>query len=78
MKYIIPVSFILSGSVLLGLPLYSQISALNVVSAIMQQSGGSQIGYSPLAPYIHFIVCWIAGFSLLSFGIHFAFKSYKD
>jgi hypothetical protein len=77
MKYLIPVSFTLSGAYLLGLPLRSHTEAVEFVSRVASPSAGPLFSPFPYAPYLFIVIPWLAGGLLIAVAIVLAFRSYR-
>lgn len=78
MKHLIPVTFALCGAYLIGLPLMSQMVALNLIAQLSSGEGHPSSNFIPLAPYLHIFLPWVFGIALIAFAIVFANRSYRE
>jgi hypothetical protein len=72
------VTFALCGAYLIGLPLISQMVALNLIAQLSSDEGHPSPSFLPFAPYLHIFLPWIFGTALIAFAIVFANRSYRD
>ena len=78
MKHLIPVSFALCGAYLIGLPLMSQMLAVNLIAQLSSGEGHPYFSPFPFAPYLHIFFPWAAGIVLIALAIAFAKRSYRE
>jgi len=78
MKHLIPCAFAISGAYLIGLPLYSQITAVNIITKMINPANGAGFSTFPFAPYMHLFIPWVAGAILIFMAIFIALKTIRD
>jgi len=77
MKFLLPIGFAFSDTYLIELPLYSQITAVNIISWIVNQGSGASFSSFPFAPHLHIFIPWTAGAVLITLAMIFAIKCFR-